>query len=88
MKIQLRFFAAALLLCTCGFGQAPLPKAKSSQDVCALCIRKNMEMLASDAMRGRGSATVDEEAAAKYVAARLQAYGIQPADEDDPKSKG
>jgi Peptidase family M28 len=38
-----------------------------------------MEFLASDALRGRGSATADELVAATYVASRLRAYGITPA---------
>src|SRR5437879_10173475 len=38
-----------------------------------------MEFLASDAMRGRGSATHDELVAATYIASELRAYGIEPA---------
>ena len=41
-----------------------------------------MEFLASDALRGRGSATHDELVAATYVAAQLRACGIDPAGED------
>lgn len=41
-----------------------------------------MEFLASDAMRGRGSATEDELLAATYVASQLRAYGIAPAGDD------
>jgi aminopeptidase YwaD len=47
--------------------------------VCAPCIRAHMEFLASDAMRGRGSATHDELVAATYVASELRTYGIAPA---------
>ncbi|MBW8881993.1 MAG: peptidase M28, partial [Asticcacaulis sp.] len=32
--------------------------------------------LASDALRGRGSATPDEAVAASYVAAQFQGYGL------------
>jgi len=42
-------------------------------------IRGEMEFLASDAMRGRGSATHDELLAATYVASRLREFGIEPA---------
>lgn len=35
--------------------------------------------LASDALRGRGSATADEAVAANYVASQFQAYGLKPA---------
>ncbi len=41
-----------------------------------------MEFLASDALRGRGSGTVDELVAATYVASELRAYGIAPAGDD------
>jgi peptidase M28-like protein len=42
-------------------------------------VRKYMEALASDDMRGRGSATADELAAAKYIASQLKALNIEPA---------
>jgi aminopeptidase YwaD len=47
--------------------------------LCAACVRAHMEFLASDALRGRGSATADELVAATYVAAQLRSYGIAPA---------
>ena len=42
-------------------------------------VRKYMQALAGDEMRGRGSATADELAAAKYIAAQLRAMKIEPA---------
>ena len=42
-------------------------------------VRAHEEFLASDAMRGRGSATHDEEVAATYVASEFLGYGLQPA---------
>src|SRR5678815_4561285 len=54
----------------------------SRAKACATCIRGHMEFLASDALRGRGSATHDELVAATYVAALLRAYGIDPAGGD------
>ncbi len=42
-------------------------------------VRAHEEFLASDAMRGRGSATHDEEVAATYVASEFVGYGLQPA---------
>src|SRR5438874_5737790 len=60
------------------------PRAvRSSAKVCAVCIRAHMEFLASDALRGRGSATPDELIAATYVASELRQYGIEPAADDD-----
>jgi aminopeptidase YwaD len=50
-----------------------------SDRVCVPCIRAHLEFLASDAMRGRGSATHDELVAATYIASELRAYGIGPA---------
>ncbi len=46
---------------------------------CKECIRAHMEFLASDALRGRGSATNDELAAANYIAYQLKKYGIPAA---------
>jgi aminopeptidase YwaD len=54
------------------------PKSATTK-VCAACIRANMEFLASDALRGRGSATSDELVAATYVGAQLEQYGVEPA---------
>jgi len=58
------------------------PSAKPSAanaKVCAACIRANMNFLASDALRGRGSATQDEFVAATYIGAQLEQYGVEPA---------
>jgi hypothetical protein len=53
--------------------------AKTATVVTEQSVRKHMEALASDEMRGRGSATADELAAAKYIAAQLKALKIEPA---------
>lgn len=45
----------------------------------AMSVRSHMEILASDAMLGRGSATVNEVAAANYIAGELKRYGVEPA---------
>ena len=50
-----------------------------SQHVCTRCLRANLEFLASDALRGRGSLTADERTAAEFVATQLKQYGIEPA---------
>jgi aminopeptidase YwaD len=60
------------------------PRAlRSAPKVCTACIRAHMEFLASDALRGRGSATPDELIAATYVASALRQYGIEPAGDND-----
>src|SRR5204863_2777056 len=59
------------------------PRAvRSPAKVCAACIRAHMEFLASDALRGRGSATPDELIAATYAGSELRQYGIDPAGDD------
>lgn len=62
---------------------APPPASTSpanpSRGITETSVRAHMEALASDAMRGRGSGTADEFAAAQYVAAQLKSYGIDPA---------
>jgi acetylornithine deacetylase/succinyl-diaminopimelate desuccinylase-like protein len=45
-------------------------------------VRKHMEALAGDEMNGRGSATADELAAAKYIASQLKLLRIKPAGDD------
>jgi len=47
--------------------------------VCADCVKANMERLAGPAARGRACGTADENAAARFVAERLQAYGVKGA---------
>ncbi len=42
-------------------------------------VRAHESFLASDAMRGRGSATHDEEITATYVASEFEAYGLKTA---------
>ncbi len=42
-------------------------------------LRADLEFLASDALRGRGSATHDELVSATYIAAQLRAAGVEPA---------
>ena len=42
-------------------------------------VRAHMEELASDKLHGRGSGTIDELAAATYIAGQLKHYGIKPA---------
>src|SRR5262245_57396800 len=52
---------------------------KTATTVTEQSVRKYMEALASDDMRGRGSATADELVAAKYIASQLKALKIEPA---------
>ncbi|MBB5710428.1 M28 family metallopeptidase [Sphingomonas xinjiangensis] len=50
-----------------------------AQTVSEPSVRGHVSYLAGPALRGRGSATPDEAAAAAYVAAMFRGYGLQPA---------
>ena len=66
------FFAGTL-----AFGASLSPA--QAQSVSEASIRGHISHLAGPALRGRGSATPDEAAAAAYVGAALRGYGLQPA---------
>jgi hypothetical protein len=81
-----KFLGLVLLsaVAICGAAQAPKlsvasTAATSKAAVSEASIRKHMQALASDEARGRGSATEDELAAGKYIAAQLKGFGIEPA---------
>lgn len=57
------------------------PALSAPPKVCADCVKANMERLAGDELRGRACGTADENAAARFVAERLQAYGVKGAGE-------
>ena len=60
-------------------GLPPVGSSLAKSQICGACIHANMDFLASDALRGRGSATPDEFIAATYVGAQLEQYGVEPA---------
>src|SRR6266496_3284773 len=72
-----------LLACTMLLAPAvlagPNPTAVNSAEVAAH-VRGAMSFLASDAMRGRGSATSDEMVAATYVVSQFQSLGLDKAE--------
>ncbi len=51
----------------------------SAQDIKIESVRAHEAFLASDALRGRGSATPDEGVAAAYVASEFESYGLKTA---------
>src|SRR6266567_34317 len=57
-------------------------RAPSKTTVSEESVRKYMNALASDEMRGRGSATADELRAAQYIASQLKLLKIMPAGDD------
>ena len=84
MNLNLRLVLASLLVVSCAQAQnrsSSSHRAARAEKpaICRDCIRAHMEFLASDALRGRGSATPDELVAATYIASELRQYGIKPA---------
>src|SRR5256714_13482517 len=86
MKTLIRFqiCAAVIALSLTSFGltstrPAVAQTSKSSTTVSEKSVRSYMNVLASDEMRGRGSATADELAAARYIASQLKLLKIEPA---------
>src|SRR5437762_142288 len=82
--MRCRICAVALLLPVIWFGltstkQAIAQTSTSKTTVSEKSVQSYMNALASDEMRGRGSATVDELAAAKYIASQLKLLKIEPA---------
>jgi hypothetical protein len=75
-----------LVMASAGVAQTVAQKVarrgKAKAIVSQQSVRKYMEALASDEMRGRGSATTDELAAAKYIASQLKLLKIKPAGDD------
>jgi Zn-dependent M28 family amino/carboxypeptidase len=72
LRPRLSAFACLLLLST------TLLQAQNHRDI-ANHIHGEMSFLASDALRGRGSATHDEFVAASYVVAQFQSFGLETA---------
>ena len=69
-----------LVMASAVMAQTAPPKAKAT--VSQESVKKYMQGLASDEMRGRGSATADELTAAKYIASQLKLLKIEPAGDD------
>ena len=57
-------------------------RAQAKSSVSEESVRRYMNALASDEMRGRGSATPDELRAAQYIASQLKLLRIKPAGDD------
>ncbi len=56
-----------------------LARVEAQGQVREASVRAHMDMLAGDALNGRGSGTRDEWLAASYVASQLRQWGIEPA---------
>jgi Zn-dependent M28 family amino/carboxypeptidase len=73
---------ASVLLCSALFGCATTPSSsdhKPSAGASAQAIEAHMQFLAADALAGRETGSKEHEIAALYIAAQLQALGLEPA---------
>lgn len=59
------------------------PKTASSRSSLEQEVHADLDFLASDALRGRGSATRDEHIAALFAASQFQALGLEPGGDQD-----
>jgi len=72
-----------LTLLTLLFAARPaLTQDHHTAEICALCVRADLNFLASDELHGRGSGTRDEHLAALYAASLFQSFGLEPAGEN------
>ncbi len=72
MRVGISILAMAAAL------SAVTASAQTPWQVRADSVRAHESFLASDALRGRGSATPDEGVAAVYVASEFESYGLKP----------
>jgi len=75
----LRNSLLCLFLAASAAAQTKPSTSASTPTVCESCLRSEVEYLASDELRGRGSGTADELTAAKHVAGVFKKLGLEPA---------
>lgn len=78
-SIRISVLALFPLVCSLALFATGQTAQNTQTEVCAACIRHNLEYLAGPALHGRGSGTTDEYHAARYIAGRLRHYGLAPA---------
>lgn len=75
-------FALLLVVLLPGRGLSQRQNAAYAREaalkLCNACVHADMNFLASDELRGRGSATRDEHLAALFVASLFQSFGLEP----------
>jgi Peptidase family M28 len=85
-SLRLVLSAITLVVFTCRFGATesnPAATRTAAQPtLCMRCVKSDMDLLASDEMRGRGSATRDEHLAALFAASLFADFGLQPGGDD------
>lgn len=74
-----KFFVLAALSLTLFIGGYAQKAAKAVSIVKETDVRAEMNVLASDDFRGRGSGTKDELRAAEYISSQLKKFGVEPA---------
>ncbi len=78
--MKICFPLVSLVLVASAFAQT---QPASNPTVCEPCLRSEVEYLASDALRGRGSGTEDELKAANYIADKFKKLGLTPAEKEN-----
>lgn len=74
---MLRNFILSVVLVAAAVAQQSKPATPA---VCEPCLKSEIEYLASDTLRGRGSATADELTAANHIAENFKKLGLEPAE--------
>lgn len=82
MRSRLTRVSALLFLTSAILPYAAAAKNNAGEEICAPCVRADLEFLASDELHGRGSGTRDEHLAALYTASLFQSFGLEPAGEN------
>jgi Zn-dependent M28 family amino/carboxypeptidase len=72
---------AIILVLSCGM--TSLAQTAGQSSVCKECLQKDVTYLASDELRGRGSATADELTAANYIAGVFKKLGLETSEAGD-----
>ncbi len=79
LRKQVGAFVLFAIVVSLASGLSTAQAQRGRTTVTEKSVRKYMEALAGDGMNGRGSASVDELTAAKYIASQLKLLRIKPA---------
>jgi hypothetical protein len=77
-RSALKFAAMLVLMVVAGCGKQPPLNKESKPDILANDVKYHVSYLASDSLEGRLSGTAGGEAAAQYIAAEFNRFGLQP----------
>lgn len=83
LKLSCLLFLLLIASSSLSFGRTGSGPAretvKAAAEICADCVRADLDFLASDELHGRGSGTRDEHLAALFAASLFQSFGLEPA---------